>query len=176
MTEYSERFVLAIDQGTTSTRCIIFDRHGRLVAVRQREHEQHFPRPGWVEHDAVEIWSNVTRIVPAALREAGIGLEKVAALGVANQRETTVLWDRHTGVPIGRAIVWQDTRTSALLDRMAGHPDVARVEELCGLPLSHLFLRAAAALALRPRRRPARTRGHAVTCCSGRWRPGSSGI
>ncbi len=137
--EYSERFVLAIDQGTTSTRCIIFDRHGRLVGVRQREHEQHFPRPGWVEHDAVEIWNNVTRIVPAALREAGIGLENVAALGVANQRETTVLWDRHTGVPTGRAIVWQDARTSPLLDRMAGHPDVARVEELCGLPLSPYF-------------------------------------
>lgn len=131
------KYVVAIDQGTTSTRCIVFDRSGRLVAVRQREHSQFYPKPGWVEHDAMEIWHNLERIVPATLRDAGLVPGDIAALGVANQRETTVLWDKQTGMPIGRAIVWQDTRTSALLDRMSGSAPM--IEELSGLPLSSYF-------------------------------------
>ncbi|HET6484420.1 MAG TPA: FGGY family carbohydrate kinase, partial [Actinoplanes sp.] len=107
----TERYVVAIDQGTTSTRCIVFDRRGQLVSLAQQEHKQHYPKPGWVEHDAAEIWRNVERLGPEALRRAGITLDQVAAIGIANQRETTILWDRATGHPIGHAVVWQDTRT-----------------------------------------------------------------
>src|SRR6266545_4710852 len=105
--------VAAIDQGTTSSRCMIFDHDARVVSVAQVEHAQHFPRPGWVEHDAVEIWTNVARVVSDALDQAGLGAGDVAALGISNQRETTVVWDRATGEPIARAVVWQDTRTQA---------------------------------------------------------------
>jgi glycerol kinase len=134
-----ERYVMSVDQGTTSTRCILFDHGGRLVSVTQREHKQHFPRPGWVEHDAMEIWRNLERIAPEALTHAGVTPDQVAALGIANQRETTVLWDRHTGRPIGRAVVWQDTRTDALVDELAARPDADMIRERCGLPLATYF-------------------------------------
>ncbi|WP_249024641.1 FGGY family carbohydrate kinase, partial [Couchioplanes caeruleus] len=114
----TESYVVAIDQGTTSTRCIVFDRRGNLVAVAQREHHQHFPRPGWVEHDALEIWRNVGKVVPRALSQAGIGADEVAAIGIANQRESTVVWDRRTGVPVAPAIIWQDTRTDTLVETL----------------------------------------------------------
>jgi glycerol kinase len=119
----AQRYVMSIDQGTTSTRCILFDQRGRLVSVVQREHQQSFPKPGWVEHDATEIWRNLERIVPQALRQAGVDATQVVALGIANQRETTVLWDRHTGLPIGPAVVWQDTRTDTLVNELARAPD-----------------------------------------------------
>ncbi|RSN16839.1 glycerol kinase [Streptomyces sp. WAC 05977] len=134
-----QRYVMSIDQGTTSTRCILFDARGRLVSVAQREHQQHFPRPGWVEHDATEIWRNVGRIVPQALADAGVEPAQVVGLGIANQRETTVLWDRHTGNPVGRAIVWQDTRTDAMLEQLTREPGADRVRRLCGLPLATYF-------------------------------------
>ena len=138
----TDHYVMAIDQGTTSTRCILFDHRGRLVSVAQREHQQHYPAPGWVEHDAVEIWRNVRRLAPEALAQAGIGLEQVAAIGIANQRETTVLWDRVTGVPIGRAVNWQDTRTDALVEQLAAEDPVGghhRFQDRCGLPLATYF-------------------------------------
>ncbi|HEV7933262.1 MAG TPA: glycerol kinase GlpK [Actinomadura sp.] len=135
----AERYVMSIDQGTTSTRCILFDRRGRLVSVAQREHKQHFPRPGWVEHDAVEIWRNLERIVPEALDQAGATLDQIAAVGIANQRETTVLWDRRTGVPVGRAIVWQDTRTDTLVEKLAQAGDAHIVPDRSGLPLATYF-------------------------------------
>jgi glycerol kinase len=134
-----ERYVMSVDQGTTSTRCILFDHGGRLVSVTQREHKQHFPKPGWVEHDAMEIWRNLERIAPEAVAQAGATPDQVAALGIANQRETTVLWDRHSGRPIGRAIVWQDTRTDALVDELAGGPGADLVRERSGLPLATYF-------------------------------------
>ncbi|MDX3075320.1 glycerol kinase GlpK [Streptomyces sp. NPDC088354] len=134
-----ERYVLSIDQGTTSTRCILFDHRGRLVSVAQREHQQHFPKPGWVEHDALEIWRNLQRIVPQALSEADITPEEVAAIGIANQRETTVLWDRATGTPLGRAIVWQDTRTARQVDELSLEPGSEFFMERCGLPPSTYF-------------------------------------
>ncbi len=115
------RVVAAIDQGTTSTRCLLFDHGGRMVSVAQLEHHQYFPQPGWVEHDAAEIWRNTQRVVRDALRGAGLGPSDVAAVGIANQRETTVVWDRRTGVPVHRAITWQDTRTAA-----AGRADPPR--------------------------------------------------
>nr|WP_042181711.1 glycerol kinase GlpK [Kibdelosporangium sp. MJ126-NF4]CTQ99283.1 Glycerol kinase (EC 2.7.1.30) [Kibdelosporangium sp. MJ126-NF4] len=135
----THRYVMSVDQGTTSTRCILFDARGRLVSVVQREHQQHFPRPGWVEHDATEIWRNLARLMPEALAQAGASAEQVVGLGIANQRETTVLWDRRTGAPIGRAIVWQDTRTDRMVEQMAREPGAKRVRELCGLPLASYF-------------------------------------
>ncbi|MFB4312307.1 glycerol kinase GlpK [Actinomadura sp. GTD37] len=135
----TERYVMSIDQGTTSTRCILFDHGGRLVSVTQREHRQHFPKPGWVEHDPMEIWRNLERIAPEALAQAGATAKQVAAVGIANQRETTVLWDRLTGVPIGRAIVWQDMRTGALVDELGRAPGAALVTERSGLPLATYF-------------------------------------
>ncbi|MEU8310071.1 glycerol kinase GlpK [Actinomadura sp. NPDC048955] len=135
----TERYVMSIDQGTTSTRCILFDHGGRLVSVAQREHRQHFPKPGWVEHDPMEIWRNLERIAPEALAQAGATPGQVAAVGIANQRETTVLWDRLTGVPIGRAIVWQDMRTGPLVDELARAPGAVMVTERSGLPLATYF-------------------------------------
>ncbi len=107
------RCVLALDQGTTSSRAILFDRRGRPVASAQEEFRQHFPRPGWVEHDPGDLWETTRRVAPAVLRKAGAGPGDVAAVGIANQRETTLLWDRATGRPLHRAIVWQDRRTAA---------------------------------------------------------------
>ncbi|NUK21779.1 glycerol kinase GlpK [Streptomyces lunaelactis] len=134
-----ERYVMSIDQGTTSTRCILFDHRGRLVSVAQREHQQHFPRPGWVEHDAVEIWRNLGRVVPEALAGVGVGRDGITAMGIANQRETTVLWDRRTGTPLGKAIVWQDTRTAALVEDLRNHPGDDFFLERCCLPPSTYF-------------------------------------
>ncbi|MFF9087640.1 glycerol kinase GlpK [Streptomyces sp. NPDC014991] len=135
----AERYVMSVDQGTNSTRCILFDHRGRLVSVAQREHQQHFPRPGWVEHDAVEIWQNLRRVVPEALSDAGVEADQVAALGLANQRETTVLWDRRTGAPVSRAIVWQDTRTGPLVEDLRKHPGEAFFLDRCGVPPSTYF-------------------------------------
>src|SRR3954464_12379461 len=135
----TERYVVAIDQGTTSTRCIVFDRRGRLVALAQQEHKQYFPRPGWVEHDAAEIWRNVERLAPEALRQAGITTSQVAAIGIANQRETTVLWDRRTGKPVSHAIVWQDIRTDSLVQRLINSPGADAVEHDSALPMATYF-------------------------------------
>jgi glycerol kinase len=132
-------YVLAIDQGTTSTRCILFDSRARLVSVAQKEHQQHYPHPGWVEHDAMEIWRNVRRLVPQAVADAGATPGQVAAIGIANQRETTVLWDRRTGIPVGPAVVWQDTRTDALIEELAADGGHDRFAERCGLPLATYF-------------------------------------
>ncbi|MFJ7149287.1 glycerol kinase GlpK [Streptomyces sp. NPDC100445] len=135
----AERYVMSVDQGTNSTRCILFDQRGRLVSVAQREHQQHFPRPGWVEHDAVEIWQNLRRVVPEALSGAGVEPDQVTAMGLANQRETTVLWDRRTGAPVGRALVWQDTRTGPLVEELRKHPGEAFFLDRCGVPPSTYF-------------------------------------
>lgn len=134
-----QRYVMSLDQGTTSTRCILFDQNGRLVSVAQREHRQYFPKPGWVEQDAVEIWRNVDRIMPRTLRDAGISRDQVVALGIANQRETAVVWDRHTGAPVGRAIVWEDIRTEELVRELEQQPGAELVRERSGLPLATYF-------------------------------------
>ena len=134
-----ERYVLAVDQGTTSTRSIVFDRGGRLVAVRQREHRQHFPRPGWVEHDPEEIWANTQLTAAQALRDVAAAPGQVVALGIANQRETTVVWDRATGRPLVNALVWQDTRTGPLVEQLAARPDAVLVRERTGLELAGYF-------------------------------------
>ncbi|MFI7070367.1 glycerol kinase GlpK [Micromonospora sediminicola] len=132
-------FVAAIDQGTTSSRCIVFDADGEIVAVAQREHRQIFPRPGWVEHDAEEIWACVEHVVREALASADIGPEQLAAVGITNQRETTVVWDRATGRPVANAIVWQDTRTGPLLRELAEAYDEERLRARTGLTLATYF-------------------------------------
>ena len=106
------KFVLALDQGTTSSRAIVFDQRGRIITTAQKEFRQIFSQPGWVEHDAAEIWSTQLECAQSALRQAGASKGDVAAIGVTNQRETTVIWDRTNGAPIANAIVWQDRRTA----------------------------------------------------------------
>ncbi|MBA3782541.1 MAG: glycerol kinase GlpK [Nocardioides sp.] len=133
------RYVAAIDQGTTSTRCLIFDHAGRMVSVAQHEHTQHFPQPGWAEHDATEIWGNTLRVLPEALSVAGLEVTDIASVGIANQRETTVVWDRSTGRPVARAITWQDTRTSELVSEMNRGPQAALFQEVCGLTPAGYF-------------------------------------
>jgi glycerol kinase len=132
-------YVGAIDQGTTSTRFIVFDRAGAIAAMAQREHEQIYPRPGWVEHDPIEIWRNTKTVIAAALDQRGLGAKDLAAIGVTNQRETTVIWNRHTGTPVSNALVWQDMRTGDLVAEMSrdGGPD--RFRPQTGLPISTYF-------------------------------------
>lgn len=125
--------IASIDQGTTSTRCMLFDRQGRTLSLAQREHAQTFPQPGWVQHDADEIWRNVRRLVPEALAQAGVGADQVAALGIANQRETSIVWDRTTGRSLGPAITWQDTRTSAIVQDLLDRGEDDRVVDVTGL-------------------------------------------
>ncbi|MGW7518593.1 glycerol kinase GlpK [Streptomyces sp. NPDC054796] len=135
----TDKYVAAIDQGTTSSRCIVFDHDGAIVAVDQREHRQIFPKPGWVEHDATEIWSKVQAVVAGALAKAGLRADQLSALGITNQRETTVMWDRATGKPVHNAIVWQDTRTSALCTELGGDDGQDRFRDRTGLPLASYF-------------------------------------
>ncbi len=132
-------FILALDQGTTSSRALVFDHAGTVRAVAQSEFRQIFPQPGWVEHDATEIWATQSGVLHEALAKAGIGAKDIAAIGIANQRETTVLWDRATGRPVANAIVWQDRRTAGLCDelRAAGHAEL--IARKTGLVLDAYF-------------------------------------
>ena len=132
-------YVVAIDQGTTSTRAMVFDRSGSVIASDQREHRQIFPRAGWVEHDPMEIWENTRAVVGGALGKANLSAKRVVAVGITNQRETTVVWDRGTGRPIHNAIVWQDTRTQAICDELAGDAGPERFKKQTGLPLATYF-------------------------------------
>ena len=131
-------YVLAIDQGTTSTRAMIFNKSGGVVAVGQKEHEQIFPKAGWVEHDPLEIWRNTQEVIGLALSRADITRHDIAAVGITNQRETAVVWDKNTGKPVYNAIVWQDTRTQPLVDRIADG-DTERYKSIVGLPLATYF-------------------------------------
>ena len=133
------KYVLAIDQGTTSSRAIIFDHAGRIVAVGQKEHEQIFPRAGWVEHNAAEIWDNVREVVAQALAKAQLNKENLTAVGITNQRETTLVWDKKTGEPVYNAIVWQDTRTQKIVEELGGEQGADRYKEIVGLPLATYF-------------------------------------
>lgn len=135
----SKSFLVAIDQGTTSTRVCVVDANGKIVSTAQAEHRQHFPRPGWVEHDPVQIWENTRELMGLALTRAKLRAKNIAAVGITNQRETTVAWDARTGKPVHRAIVWQDTRTESTLAalRQVGHEDA--VTARTGLPLASYF-------------------------------------
>ncbi len=133
------RYIGAIDQGTTSTRFIVFDRTGETVGMAQREHRQIYPQPGWVEHDALEILHNTRAVIAETLRGAGLSARDLAAVGLSNQRETTVLWDRATGAPVHNALVWQDTRVDPLVAEYARDGGQDRFRAATGLPLASYF-------------------------------------
>lgn len=133
-------YIAAIDQGTTSTRCMIFDQAGQIVSVDQMEHRQIFPRAGWVEHDPVEIWNNTRQVCAGALAKADLVTSEIAACGITNQRETTVVWEKSTGRPVYNAIVWQDTRTDSIVSELSSGPEGQnRYQSKTGLPLATYF-------------------------------------
>ncbi|MCA9965219.1 MAG: glycerol kinase GlpK [Anaerolineales bacterium] len=132
-------YVAAIDQGTTSTRCMIFDRSGSVVSIDQKEHQQIYPQPGWVEHDALEIWQRTEEVIRGAMGKTAVSPHEIAAIGITNQRETTLVWDRHTGKPYYNAIVWQDTRTDKICAALAKEGGQDRFRARVGLPLATYF-------------------------------------
>ncbi|MDR5693857.1 MAG: glycerol kinase GlpK [Armatimonadota bacterium] len=134
-----KRYVLAIDQGTTGTRCIIFSHEGKPVAASYEEHRQIYPQPGWVEHDPMEIWSKTQKVIREAMAKGNVRAEEIAAIGITNQRETTILWDRHTGEPVYPAIVWQDTRTHRICQRIVDDGFEAYIRENTGLVSATYF-------------------------------------
>ena len=133
------RYIGAIDQGTSSTRFMIFDRKAEVVASRQKEHQQIYPKPGWVEHDPMEIWERTQEVIRGAMEQAGFEAKNLAAIGITNQRETTLVWDKKTGKPYHNAIVWQDTRTSRISHELAEDGGQDRFRSKTGLPLSTYF-------------------------------------
>ncbi|MEA2249833.1 MAG: glycerol kinase [Solirubrobacteraceae bacterium] len=133
------KYAAALDQGTTSTRCMIFNHSGRVVAVEQLEHEQIYPKPGWVEHNPKEIWDRAQEVMDAAMSTAGATADDIAGLGITNQRETAVVWDRNTGEPVYNAIVWQDTRTDKICAELEGDAGQDRFRLKTGLPIATYF-------------------------------------
>ena len=134
-----EKFILALDQGTSSSRAIVFDRDGNVRSVAQKEFTQHFPKPGWVEHDPKEIWSSEASVIAEAITALGINGKDIAGIGITNQRETTIVWDAETGEPVYNAIVWQDRRTSAFCDQLKAQGLVDRIREKTGLIIDAYF-------------------------------------
>ena len=139
----TERFVLSIDNGTTSTRAIVFDNSTNICGTHQKETTQFFPEPGWVEHDPLEIWKNTEECISGAISAAGLSISDISAIGITNQRETTVIWDKVTGIPVYNAVVWQDTRTQQDIEEFASRdltkPDYHRFRHITGLPLASYF-------------------------------------
>ena len=133
------KYVGAVDQGTTSTRFMIFDHEGKVVGIDQKEHEQIYPKPGWVEHNPMEIWERCKEVMNGALAKYNVKLEDLAAIGVTNQRETTVVWEKATGKPVYNAIVWQDTRTDTICNDLAKDGGQDRFRAKVGLPLATYF-------------------------------------
>lgn len=133
------QYILALDQGTTSSRAIIFDKKGTIVSIAQKEFKQYFPQPGWVEHDANEIWSSQLGVATEAIVKAGLSVENIAAIGITNQRETTVVWDRNTGKPIYNAIVWQDRRTAPFCDELKSKGLDVIIKQKTGLVVDAYF-------------------------------------
>ena len=132
-------FIASIDQGTTSTRCIIFNHEGQIISISQREHRQIYPRPGWVEHDPIEIWKNVKVVIEDSLTKSNLTKADILGIGITNQRETTVVWDRVTGLPVYNAIVWQDTRTDIICAELSKNGGQDRFRSATGLPLATYF-------------------------------------
>jgi glycerol kinase len=133
------KYAIALDQGTTSSRAMVFNHEGQVEAVSQKEHEQIYPKPGWVEHDPKEIWARCQEVIDEAVEKAGASVDDIAALGITNQRETAVVWDRNTGEPVMNAIVWQDTRTDKLVDELSADGGQNRFQSKVGLPLATYF-------------------------------------
>ena len=135
----SANYILALDQGTSSSRAIVFDHEGNICSVAQIEFTQHFPQPGWVEHNPMEIWSSEAAVIAEAISKIGINGKDIAAIGITNQRETTIVWDAETGVPVYNAIVWQDRRTSAFCDELKAKGLVEKIREKTGLIIDAYF-------------------------------------
>lgn len=134
-----EKYIMAIDQGTTSTRAILFNKEGKIVNISQREFTQHFPQPGWVEHDANEIWGSVLAVIASCLTEARVRPSQIAGIGITNQRETTVIWDKNTGQPIYNAIVWQSRQTEAICSQLRDQHHEDKFREKTGLLIDPYF-------------------------------------
>src|SRR5579871_4631057 len=132
-------YILALDQGTTSSRAILFDQGGRIRQIAQKEFHQYYPQPGWVEHDPEEIWSSQYGVLAEVLAKAGCTTKDVAAIGITNQRETVIVWERSTGKPIHPAIVWQDRRTAAFCDELKARGLSTRIQEKTGLVIDAYF-------------------------------------
>jgi len=132
-------YILALDQGTTSSRAIVFDKKGNIISVAQKEFTQHFPKPGWVEHDPIEIWSTQAGVAAEAIAKKGLNVENIAAIGITNQRETVVVWDKNTGKPVYNAIVWQDKRTSGYCDELKSQGKSEMIRKKTGLVIDSYF-------------------------------------
>ena len=165
------KFVAAIDHGTTSTRCMLFNQKGQPVATAQRAQTMHYPRPGWVELDMDEVWQVTQECIHEALDSAGASSTDVAGIGITNERETVVLWDRRTGHPVARSITWQDTRTAAAADALAGDGGIRRFQQRTGLPISTYSsaLKLAWLLDQDPTRREAAGRGELLFGTPDSW-------
>jgi glycerol kinase len=133
------KYILALDQGTTSSRAVLFNRDGQLVATAQQEFTQYFPKPGWVEHDALEIWQTQKKVMRDVVQKAGVSASQIQSIGIANQRETSIVWDRRTGQPIAPAIVWQDRRTAGFCDSLKRQGAAAAIQKKTGLVLDAYF-------------------------------------
>jgi glycerol kinase len=162
----SRQYLGALDQGTSSTRFMVFSRQGHVVACAQREHRQIYPQAGWVEHVPAEILANSLAVIDEAMQAAGISANEIAAVGITNQRETAVVWDRKTGEAIYNALVWQDTRVADTVTQLASHGGQDRFRAITGLPLSTYFSTMCPEPELAPRR---------ASCCSATSIPGCSG-
>ncbi|MEO6639515.1 MAG: glycerol kinase GlpK, partial [Ginsengibacter sp.] len=134
-----EKYILSLDQGTTSSRAILFNKKGNIVSLAQKEFTQHYPQPGWVEHNAMEIWSSQATVLAEAIVKAGIIATDIAAIGITNQRETTIVWDKETGTPVYNAIVWQDRRTADLCDELKKKGNEKMIQEKTGLLIDSYF-------------------------------------
>ena len=135
-----KRYVIALDQGTTSSRCILFDQDQNIAGVAQREFSQIYPQPGWVEHDPMEIWSSQYSVLTEVLAQAGVSPDEVAAIGITNQRETAIVWDRHTGRPVYNAIVWQCRRTAPLCEKLKKDKELTQyIQDRTGLLIDAYF-------------------------------------
>ena len=167
-------YAAAIDQGTTSTRFMVFDHGGQVVGVEQKEHEQIYPKPGWVEHDPKEILQRTDEVIRGGLEKAGVDASALAAVGITNQRETTVVWDRSSGDPVYNAVVWQDTRTDRIVNDLAAAGGQDRLRPKTGLPLATYFSGPKITWIL-DNVEGARERAEAGAFSSGTWTPGSSG-
>ncbi len=134
-----EKYILSLDQGTTSSRAIVFDKKGRIISVAQKEFTQYFPKPGWVEHDPNEIWSTQAGVAAEAITNKNLNAKNIAAIGITNQRETVVVWDKKSGKPVYNAIVWQDKRTSSFCDKLKKQGKSSFIREKTGLVIDSYF-------------------------------------
>jgi glycerol kinase len=134
-----EKYILSLDQGTTSSRAVLFNKEGKIVQISQKEFTQYFPKPGWVEHDANEIWGSILAVIASCLTEAKVKAEQVAAIGITNQRETAVVWDKNTGIPVYHAIVWQSRQTDEICDELRAKGYDEKVQEKTGLLIDAYF-------------------------------------